>query len=115
MCYDRRHMIPFFLALARFFNSMWRGLKDPEFRALFFLVISLLVTGMIFYHDVEGWNYLDSLYVSVITLTTVGYGDITPHTEMGKIFTMIYIFIGLGIILAFITAVEHHGRNDSTK
>ena len=103
-------MIPFFLAFSRFFQSIRRGLRDPEFRVLFTLVIALLTSGMFFYHEVEGWSWLDSLYTSVITLTTVGYGDLTPHTAFGKIFTMIYIFIGLGIILAFVTAIEKHAK-----
>jgi hypothetical protein len=37
---------------------------------------------------------LDSLYFSVITLATVAYGDFSPYTMAGKIFTVFYIFIG---------------------
>jgi voltage-gated potassium channel len=48
---------------------------------------------------------LDSLYFSVITLTTVGYGDFSPSTRAGNIFTMFYIFIGIGIVLGFVNAV----------
>jgi hypothetical protein len=48
---------------------------------------------------------LDSLYFSVITLTTVGYGDFSPSTRAGNIFTMFYIFIAIGIVLGFVNAV----------
>jgi voltage-gated potassium channel len=46
-----------------------------------------------------------TLYFSVITLTTVGYGDFSPSTTAGNIFTMCYIFIGIGIFLGFVNAV----------
>lgn len=58
-----------------------------------------------FYRLVEGWNLLDSYYFSVVTHTTIGYGDFTPSTTASKIFTVFYIFAGLGIILGFINRV----------
>lgn len=107
--------IPFVWVLIRFFRALWQSLKDPEFQALFLLVVTMLASGALFYRQVEGWSLLDSLYFSVITLTTVGYGDFSPSTTAGKIFTMFYIFIGIGIILGFVNAVaersmEQRGR-----
>jgi len=106
-------MFPFLINIYRFLRAIWQGLKDEEFRALFFLVIVTLGTGMVFYHEVEKFSWLDSLYFCVTTLTTVGFGDLTPHTALGKAFTILYIFIGIGIIIAFITAVADHARNDT--
>ena len=83
-------------------------LNDPKFRSLLYLVVLTLTVGTIFYHTVEGWRWLDSLYFSVITLTTVGYGDFTPETDMGKIFTMVYIFVGLGILVGFVTPIGEY-------
>jgi voltage-gated potassium channel len=67
--------------------------------------ITTLLGGTIFYSSVEGWSLVDAVYFSVTTLTTVGLGDLAPTTTMGKLFTVIYIFAGLSIILGFIDTV----------
>jgi len=90
------------LRLAR---SVRRSLRDPEFRGLFVLVIVTLAAGTLFYWRIEGWSLLDAFYFSSITLTTVGYGDLTPVTPAGKLFTVFYIFTGIGLIVAFLNAV----------
>lgn len=63
--------------------------------------IIILLLGTTFYHIVEKLSWVNAWYFSVITLATVGYGDITPKTDIGKIFTTFYVLIGIGIIVAF--------------
>jgi hypothetical protein len=78
-----------------------------------------LLGGTVFYSTVEGRSIVDALYFSVAMLTTVGLGDLAPKTAIGKIFTLIYIFAGLSIILGFIETVaketldRHTGRGGS--
>ena len=98
-------MLSFLITLGQFVRAIWNGVRDPEFRALFILVIVLLLTGMLFYARVEGWSLLDSLYFSVTTLTTVGYGDLSPSTPASKIFTMVYVLLGIGILVGFLERV----------
>ena len=95
-------MIAFLLTLARFFRAVWCGLKDPEFRGLLALAGAMLLSGTLFYRSVEGWSVLDSAYFSVATLTTVGYGDLAPSTPGSKVFTIVYILVGVGVLVAFV-------------
>lgn len=64
--------------------------------------------GTVFYRFVEDLAWLDSLYFSVITLTTVGYGDFSPATSTGKVFTMFYVLVGIGIFVALVTEIGGH-------
>jgi voltage-gated potassium channel len=99
-------MIQFFLTLRRLFLAVvgaWR--MDPQFRSLMFLVAFTLLSGTLFYRAVEGWSAVDAFYFSVTTLTTVGLGDLTPATTIGKLFTVVHIFAGLGLIAGFINTV----------
>jgi voltage-gated potassium channel len=50
--------------------------------------------GTLFYSLQEGWSLIDAFYFNVTTLTTVGLGDLTPKTPIGKLFTVGYIFRG---------------------
>jgi voltage-gated potassium channel len=90
------------LRLAR---TVRRSLQDPEFRGLFVLVVVTLAAGTLFYWRIEGSSLLDAFYFSSITLTTVGYGDLAPVTSAGKLFTVFYLFTGIGLIVAFLNAV----------
>ena len=101
-------MSSFFLTIARFIRAFAHGLKDAEFRALLLVLVGLLVSGTIFYSTVEGWGLLDALYFSVTTLATVGYGDLHPTTPLSKVFTIVYIVLGVGVFVAFITKVTAH-------
>lgn len=95
-------MPAFFLLLYRFFKGLWNGLKDREFRALFLWLLIILVIGTWFYARFEHMPVIDALYFCVITLATVGYGDYVPTTPGGKIFTIFYILIGIGMLSGFI-------------
>jgi voltage-gated potassium channel len=78
---------------------------NSRFDVLLILVLITLSVGTVFYSKVEGWSVLDSLYFSVITLSTVGYGDLSPVTSFGKFFTIFYIIAGIGILLGLINFI----------
>lgn len=82
-------------------------MKLTDQKVLRTLILTLgvyIVFGAVFYHAVEKWNWINSFYFTVITLSTVGYGDFTPQTNVGKIFTIGFIFIGVGLFVAVANA-----------
>ncbi|WP_432228216.1 potassium channel family protein [Enterococcus faecalis] len=106
-------MLAFFLLFRNFWNILKILFRQKEQKAVLMAVIFVLTIGTVFYHNVEKMSYLNALYFSVTTLTTVGYGDLAPKTAFGKIFSILYIFIGLGLISASIAnfnqaLVQHH-------
>jgi hypothetical protein len=60
------------------------------------------------YSVLEHWSLVDSLYFSVVTLATVGFGDLHPTTDASKLFTVGYIIAGIGIIAAFASELAKH-------
>ena len=75
---------------------------------VFMVILLLLVIGGTFYHFVEGWRYLDAVYFSSYTITTVGYGDFVPKTDIGKAFTILYMFTGVSIALYGLSLMASH-------
>jgi len=74
-----------------------------EFRKKMFLVLALIFLiiafGTLGYMGIEGWNFLDSIYMTVTTLTTVGYREIHELSIKGIIFTIFLIVGGVGVML----------------
>jgi voltage-gated potassium channel len=91
-----------FRGLARAVVAVWR---DPQTKALPVVAGVLILTGTIFYWRFEDWSIIQALYFSVVTLTTVGYGDLHPTSDGTQIFTIIYILTGLGVLVALLASV----------
>lgn len=75
----------------------------------------LIASGTVGFTIIEGWKPIDSLYMTVTTLATVGYGDFHPLTGIGRIFTMILIVCGVGTLLYILSDVAHILANSDIK
>lgn len=76
-----------------------------ELIVVFGILLFVWAVGALFYHLVEKIAFVDAIYFTAITLTTVGYGDFTPQTTAGKLFTAIYSFTGIGLFFGFAAAL----------
>jgi voltage-gated potassium channel len=84
--------------------------------SLLLLVVAMLGTATIVYSHLEGWSLIDSLYFSTVTMTTIGYGDLTPTTNTSKLFTILFVLSGVAVMLYTLSTLgmyylhyfEHH-------
>jgi voltage-gated potassium channel len=63
-----------------------------------FLFVLLLLAGTVGYIFIEDWPFIDALYMTVITLTTVGFSEVHELSPVGRIFTMALIIVGVGFV-----------------
>lgn len=81
-----------------------------NYRRIFYALAAVAIgigIGGVGFHLLEGWSILDSLYVAAQTVTTVGYGDLTPATRAGRIFATLFMCGGVGVVLYALTATVH--------
>jgi hypothetical protein len=79
--------------------------RNPNVKALMVLAGGIVTFSALVYMLLEGWSFLDAVYFCVVSMSTVGYGDFSPHTALGKIFTIFYLLIGIGIFVLTVTAI----------
>ncbi len=85
----------------------WQQLADqsPQRLEVIYSILFLIFwtfVGVFGYRILENWSYMDGLYMSFITLTTIGYTEVDELSDAGRIFTILYAFIGIGSV-GFVT------------
>ncbi|MCD6422571.1 MAG: potassium channel protein [Elusimicrobia bacterium] len=69
-----------------------------KFTIIFFIAVTIIATGTAGYMLIEKWNFLDALYMTFITLSSIGYGEVHPLSVQGQIFTIVLIVIGFSVL-----------------
>ena len=69
------------------------------------LVVVYFGAGVLFYDLYEGWSLLDTCYYLTATITTVGYGDVTPQTDFARFVSFFFIIVGLVVVFTVISSV----------
>ncbi|GLC90243.1 ion channel [Lysinibacillus piscis] len=97
-------MLSFILSTKRLLVGLWKAFKQPQFLSLFTTLFLIVLSGTLFYKGVEGWYWLDAMYFAVVSLIPTGVETgLYPTSQYAKIFTMIYLVIGTGVM--FITLI----------
>ncbi len=74
-------------------------------RTLVAVLLLLVATGTAGFHFIEGWSWFDSVYMVVTTFTTIGYGEVHPLSQPGRIFNIFLILMGVGNVFLIIGAL----------
>jgi len=85
---------------------LWDVIRDEDSRPIFGYALAMLLFGTVVYHYLEGWSYLDALYFCVISVGTIGYGDLTPTSDVAKLFTIFYVINGIVILLSLFDRIR---------
>ena len=91
--------------LITLFRRFFHRLTTNQLSLVLIPIIILLLIGTVGYATLEGWSVLDALYATIITVTTVGYGDLSPVTPGGRIFAIFFALGAIGMASYAITAV----------
>jgi hypothetical protein len=81
-------------------------LFNRQTRPIFIYATAVIGIGAALYHWLEGWDWLDSFYFVVVTLTTIGYGDLHPTTPATKLITIFYGLNGVVLLLMMFDVIR---------
>jgi len=70
-------------------------------KVLFLALIALVLIGMAGFHFLEHWSWFDGFYMVLTTITTIGYGEVHPLSQAGRVFNSFIIITGVGLVLLF--------------
>ncbi len=71
-------------------------------------LIGIVTAGVAGYMLIEGWSFLDALYMTIITISTVGYQEVAPLSVASKVFSVVLIVVGVGAMLYTLTTVVQY-------
>jgi voltage-gated potassium channel len=87
------------------FRALGVAFRAPRVVALLMLTTFVAVTFALAMMLVEKWGLLDAFYFAVVSMATVGYGDLSPQTGLGKLITIAFLLVGIGIFVLTVGAI----------
>lgn len=79
---------------------------NREIAVLLFAIVLLIAFGTTGFMLIEGWDLLDSVYMTVTTVATVGFGEVHQLSDAGRVFTILLIILGVGLFAFVLTTLS---------
>ncbi|MBU9728301.1 potassium channel family protein [Diplocloster modestus] len=110
-------LVRLFTYSLRFINKIKNFLNTNGFKYMLILTSVLITIGGIAIHYVEDMDFFDGIWWSFVTTTTVGYGDISPSTPLGRLIAMVLMLVGIGLIGSLTSTITSYffTRNNQTQ
>lgn len=83
-------------ALSQIRGRVWSGLTALG---------GLVALGTISFRTLEGWSWAEALYFSTATITTVGYGDLHPTTDLSRLVAVVYMLVSVAVAFTALTSI----------
>jgi hypothetical protein len=90
---------------ANLFGAIGAGFRAPKVLALMSVTALIACSGALVMGQLEDWRFTDALYFSIVSMATVGYGDFSPKTGLGKMFTIGFLFVGIGVFVLTVSTL----------
>ena len=108
-------MLTLLLLFRRLFAVIRAAWADRTFRGASISLVTLVTLATIFYRSVEGWSVIDSVYFTVVTGLTIGYGDFVPQYSISKVFTIFYALLAVGLFVTLATSLAKASLEETAK
>ncbi|MDX8350050.1 potassium channel family protein [Cognatiyoonia sp. IB215446] len=95
----------FFRNYLNLLRALASAIFDPRSLHLLAMTVSLVAISTVVFVYLEGWRPLDAAYFSVMTMATIGFGDLVPTTDAGKVFTVLFATAGIGLFVVLVSTI----------
>lgn len=92
-------------AYAHLAQAIWAAFRSENVIVLLSITSFVALSGAVVMMFLEDWEFVDAFYFAVVSMATVGYGDLSPETTAGKVFTIGFLVIGIGIFVLTVGAI----------